>query len=186
MAILCRPNLGDAPEDLQSIFRQYVMNSLQTAPKKPLDSLLLDLAEIYMMAPQNIVPIFAKPFKTTAVKTLLPPNTLEFINIVTFTVRQSLAAIVTDISESLESIGAYLDCHIRLYYRNESDEWWNPNEPEINGTRIAVFGAEDIIIQANNTNPIVPHYIDAEILGYIFNINNPSKTQKGLRVITDP
>jgi hypothetical protein len=177
-------NLGDLPEDLNIFFRRYMPQLLQTLPKKPIDVLLRDLGEIFILAPQQVVPVYAKPFKSGVLKFKIPAGTSSFIDIVAFAVAPNHAAIVTDISESLEAINAYDDCTIRLFWRSESDQWWIPKEPEIISTKITLFSFEVITIQANNTNLIVDHYLDAEIVGYVFPVDKLSKDQTGLRVNT--
>jgi hypothetical protein len=176
--------MGDTPEDLNVFFRKYMPQFLQTLPKKPIDVLLRDLGEVFILAPQNVVPVNAKPFKSEVLKFKIPAGTISFINIILFEVPPSHAAIVTDISESLEAIGAYDDCTIRLFWRSESDQWWIPKQPEIISTKITIFSFEKILIQATNTNLIVDHYIDAELVGYVFPVDRPSKDQSGLRVNT--
>jgi hypothetical protein len=176
--------LGDTPEDLNIFFRTYMPQFLQTLPKKPIDVLLRDLGEIFILAPQQVVPVNAKPFKSSVLKFKIPAGTLSFIDIISFAVAPNHAAIVTDISESLETIGAYDDCTIRLFWRSESDQWWIPKEPEIISTKITLFSFEVITIQATNTNLIVDHYLDAELVGYVFPVNSSLKDQTGLRVNT--
>jgi hypothetical protein len=178
--------IGDVPEDLHNWFREWVPEILGFLPKKPLDVLLRDFGEIFTMAPQDVVPAFAKPFKVTTVPagvTLPPVEVVQetFYNIVCFECPPGMAAIVTTIHQELEAVTAYDTVGVRIFYREASDEWWYPHKPEVTPVSIVLFEKETICIQAEN-NDYIPHTVWGEVLGYVFPINKPSKNQYGLRV----
>lgn len=177
--------MGDLPEDLPVWWRDYIMKMTGLLPKKPLDVLLRDLADVFIMAPQNIVPVFAKPFKETTPpdgfelppqeEVVPPPQT--YIDVVNFTVPPGRVGIVTSVHQELESLGAYADVGVRLMWQGSSDEWWNPQKPETMSTRIIIFEKDSISIQMENTSDILTHYGFAEICGYTYPVNQPGRDQ---------
>lgn len=184
------PSLGDLPEDSKIFWRDFVKETLGFLPNKPLDVLLRDFGEIFTMNPQTVVPAFAKPFKQTTPpdgvelppEEQAPPPPETYVDVVTFDCPVGQAAVVTSVHQELESLAAYADVGVRLLYRGASDEWWYPQKPESSPVRIVLFEKERISIQFENTSEIITHYAWAEILGYTFPVNKPSKNQYGLRV----
>ncbi|MBD3263629.1 MAG: hypothetical protein GF375_00825 [Candidatus Omnitrophica bacterium] len=158
--------------------------------KDNMGSMLLRLAENYIMAPQNVVPAFAQPFKVTTPPgdgLEIPPQGVgpgeTFYTGVSFNVPVDSAAIVTCLHQELESPAAYSDVNIRLYYRGGHKNFWNPQKPEITPCKIVVFEKETIEIQWEN-NGLVSHWFKGEIIGYWFNVPKPDKNQRGLTVPT--
>jgi len=200
--------LGDMPEDRnwfwREAFPQLMRDSLGKGVKESwlgderdnLGAMLLRLAENYMMPAQHIVPVFARPLKITTE----PPNGIElppggagpigpttFYNGLTYRVPDNCAAVITSLHQELESPAAYQDVNIRLFYRlkgsnQPGDVPWHPRKPEASPVRITIFQQEKFGIQWEN-NGIITHFLKAEILGYVFGIVKPSKSQRGLTTV---
>lgn len=181
------PGIGDMPEDMPMWWREYLKKITALTgllPKKPLDVLLRDLGEVFIMAPQDVVPAFASPFKETEEEFRLDYGGAgsNYIDVCTFAVPIGHAAVVTAIHQELEAITAYDDVDVRLFYRGTSDEWWNPNKGEIMPVKIVLFEKESITLQFQNNSTFILHFAWAEILGYVFPLNHAAKDQYGLRV----
>ena len=181
------PGMGDMPEDIKIWWRDYLKKLTALTgvlPKKPIDVLLRDLGEVFIMAPQNVVPAFAKPFKETAEGVQLEYEGVDsaYADVCTFEVPAGYAAVVTAVHQELEAITAYDDVDVRLFYRGASDEWWNPNKGETMETRLVLFEKEYITLQFQNNSTFILHFAWAELLGYVFPLNHAAKDQFGLRV----
>lgn len=106
---------------------------------------------------------------------------MAFINVASWTCPDGHAAIVTSVYQALESLAAYEDCTVRMFWRGEEDEWWRPKKPEVAPVRIALWEEESIILQVENTS-MITHYIDVELVGYVFRMSTQAKSQRGIRV----
>jgi hypothetical protein len=181
--------LGDVPEDRNFFWRTQFKELLQKhAAEEPISVQLLKLAEVFIMAPQNVVPAFAKPFKVTTPPdgVILPPSPgpLTFYSTLCYKVPPQNGAVVTCINQELESHGAYNDVGIRLFYRGQSPPDWHPQKPETNPQIIVLFHEEEICVQHENLSGLIAHTAYGEIIGYTFSVYQHDKSQWGLRVRT--
>lgn len=183
------PGMGDMPqEDIYWFVREGFPQLLKVLQKPTwkdeLSNLLLKFGEHFSLAPQNVVPAFAKPFKETGETIELPPApgvvAETFYDRIRFQIPPGHAGVVTGIHHELEATGAYADVNVRIFYRSQSDQWWRPSKPEIDFVRICLFHEEWVTLQFENNSTLMSHYAWAEIFGYVWPVAQHDKSQQGL------
>lgn len=182
------PGMGDmATEDVYWFIREgfpQLLRVLQEPTwKDELSNLLLHFGEHFSLAPQHVVPAFAKSFKETGEQIELLPKGVapsDFLDVIRFQIPPGHAGVVTGIHHELESTGAYDDVNVRIFYRSQADQWWRPSKPEVDFVRICLFHEEWITLQFQNTTPLMSHYVWAELFGYVWPVAQHDKSQQGL------
>lgn len=106
---------------------------------------------------------------------------MAFTTVISFKMPDGHAGFIKSVDQALESLAAYEDCELRLFYRGEDCPWWRPGKPEVTPVSIALWEEEVIELQIENSG-LITHYCAAEFTGYYFNLLGKGKSQRGMRL----